>query len=94
MFSQRVLLALVAAGLARDEAYRLVQRNALAAWDEERDFAGLVAADSEVTARLDPDALARAFDLDDALRHVDVIFDRLGALAEKARERKEEAVHV
>ena len=94
VFSQRVLLALVAAGLARDEAYRLVQRNALAAWDEERDFAGLVAADSEVTARLDPDALARAFDLDDALRHVDVIFDRLGALAEKARERKEEAVHV
>ncbi len=94
VFSQRVLLALVAAGLTRDEAYRLVQRNALTAWDEERGFAGLLAADSEVTARLDPDALARAFDLDDALRHVDVIFDRLGGLAEKARERKEEAVHV
>jgi adenylosuccinate lyase len=94
VFSQRVLLALVAAGLSRDEAYRLVQRNALAAWDDERDFAELVAADAEITARLDPDALVGAFDLADALRHVDVIFDRLGALAEMVYERKEEAVHV
>jgi adenylosuccinate lyase len=93
VFSQRVLLALVGEGLSRDEAYRLVQRNALVAWDEQRDFRELVASDSEITTRLDPDALARAFELSDALRHVDVIFDRLGALAEKARERKEEAVH-
>jgi adenylosuccinate lyase len=93
VFSQRVLLALVGSGLSRDDAYRLVQRNALAAWDQERDFQELVASDSEITARLDSDAVARAFDLGDALRHVDVIFDRLAALAEKARERKEEAVH-
>ena len=50
VFSQRVLLALVEAGLARDEAYRLVQRNALRAWDEERDFRELVAADPEIAA--------------------------------------------
>jgi adenylosuccinate lyase len=93
VFSQRVLLALVEAGLSRDAAYGLVQRNALAAWDEERDFAELVALDPDITMRLDADALARAFDLGDALRHVDVIFERLGILAEKARERKEEAVH-
>jgi adenylosuccinate lyase len=93
VFSQRVLLALVASGLSRDEAYRLVQRNALAAWDEERDFHELVGADPEVAARLDPEALAAAFDLGDALRHLDVLFERLGALAERARERKEEAVH-
>jgi adenylosuccinate lyase len=93
VFSHRVLLALVTAGLSRDEAYRVVQRNALAAWDEERDFHELVAADPEVAGRLDPHALASAFDLDDALRHVDVLFERLGALAETARERKEEAVH-
>jgi adenylosuccinate lyase len=93
VFSQRVLLALVAAGLPRDEAYRLVQRNALAAWDEGREFRELVASDSEITTHLDADALARTFDLGDALRHVGVIFDRLGALAETARERKEEAVH-
>ena len=93
VFSQRVLLALVASGLSRGEAYRLVQRNALAAWDEERDFHELVASDPEIAARLDPEALAAAFDLDDALRHLDVLFERLGALAERARERKEEAVH-
>ena len=93
VFSQRVLLALVASGLPRDEAYRLVQRNALAAWDEERDFRELVTADPEIAARLDPASLAAAFDLEDALRHVDVLFERLGGLAERARERNEEAVH-
>ena len=93
VFSQRVLLALVASGLSRDEAYRLVQRNALAAWDEERDFRELVAADPDIAARLDSASLAAAFDLEDALRHVDVLFERLGVLAERARERKEEAVH-
>jgi adenylosuccinate lyase len=93
VFSQRVLLALVGSGLSRDDAYRLVQRNALAAWDEGRDFRELVAADPEVAARLDPEALAAAFDLGDALRHLVVLFERLGALAERARERKEEAVH-
>jgi adenylosuccinate lyase len=93
VFSQRVLLALVASGLSRDEAYRLVQRNALAAWEEERDFRELLAADSEVGAALDADALAEAFDLADALRHVDVLFERLTALSERIAERKEEAVH-
>ena len=93
VFSQRVLLALVTSGLSRDEAYRLVQRNALAAWEEERDFRELLAADSEVGAALDADALAEAFDLADALRHVDVLFERLAALSERIAERKEEAVH-
>jgi adenylosuccinate lyase len=93
VFSQRVLLALVAAGLTRDEAYRLVQRNALAAWEHERDFRELLAADPEVGAALDAEALADAFDLADALRHVDVLFERLTALSERIAERKEEAVH-
>ncbi|MGH3005155.1 MAG: adenylosuccinate lyase [Gaiellaceae bacterium] len=89
VFSQRVLSALVAAGLSRQEAYRLVQRSALQAWDEEVDFRALLEADPEVTAHLDVDALADAFDLREALRHVDVLFDRLTALTS----RKEEAVH-
>jgi adenylosuccinate lyase len=93
VFSQRVLLALVAAGLTRDEAYRLVQHSALAAWEEERDFRELLAADPDVTAVLDAQALAEAFDLTDALRHVDVLFERLAALSERIAERKEEAVH-
>jgi adenylosuccinate lyase len=93
VFSQRLLLALVEAGLSRDDAYRLVQRNALAAWDEGRDFQELVASDPEIAALVDRQTLAGAFDPDDALRHVDTLFERLGALAEKFRERKEEAVH-
>jgi adenylosuccinate lyase len=93
VFSQRVLLALVASGLSRDEAYRLVQRSALAAWEKERDFRELLAADPEVGAALDAEALAEAFDLADALRHVDVLFERLAALSERIAERKEEAVH-
>jgi adenylosuccinate lyase len=88
VFSQRVLSALVAAGVSRDQAYRLVQRNALRAWDEERDFRTLVEADPEVAARLGRDPIAEAFDLADALRHVDVLFERLAALATD----KEEAV--
>jgi adenylosuccinate lyase len=89
VFSQRVLLALVAAGLPRDEAYRLVQRNALRAWDEELDFRALVEADPDIAVRLEPSAIAEAFDLRDALRHVDVLFDRLTSRIAG----KEDAVH-
>jgi adenylosuccinate lyase len=88
-FSQRVLLALVEGGLPRDEAYRLVQRNAMRAWEEEHEFEQLVRADREITARLDEKALARTFDLADYTRHLDVVFERLAAL-----DRKEEPVHV
>jgi adenylosuccinate lyase len=87
-FSHRLLLALVDAGLARDEAYRLVQRNAMRAWEEERDFRELVRADPDITARLDADALDAVFDLDATVRHVDTVFDRLHALV-----RREEPVH-
>ncbi len=88
VFSQRVLLALVAAGMPRDEAYRLVQRNALRAWDERRELRALLEADEEVAARLGHAGIAAAFDLDDALRHVDVLFERLAALSTE----KEEAI--
>jgi adenylosuccinate lyase len=88
VFSHRLLLALVDAGLERDAAYRLVQRNAMRAWDEERDFRELVSADPEITSRLDADALEHAFDLAATVAHVDVAFDRLRTLV-----RKEEPVH-
>ena len=80
VFSQRVLLALVSSGLTRDDAYRLVQRNALQAWDEELDFRTLVEADPEISERLGAEGIAAAFDLADALRHIDVLFERLAAL--------------
>jgi len=89
VFSHRLLLALVDSGLGRDEAYRLVQRHAMQAWEHERDFRELVGADSEIVGRLGPEALAGVFDLEASIRHVDVVFERLRALAGK-----EEAVHV
>src|SRR3954451_10236838 len=85
-FSQRVLLALVDVWLARQMAYRLVQRNAMRAWDEELDFRELVAADEEIASRIDLEAV---FDLSAYTRHIDTIFNRLTSLAAK-----EEPVHV
>jgi len=84
-FSQRVMLALVESGLTRDEAYRLTQRHAMRAWDEETDFEALVRADPEIARRVDLDAV---FDLAAYTRHVDTVFERLRAL-----ERREEPVH-
>jgi adenylosuccinate lyase len=84
-FSQRVLLALVESGLARDDAYRLVQRNAMRAWDEEQDFEQLVRDDAEIASRIDLDSV---FDLTSYTRHTETVFERLAAL-----ERREEPVH-
>jgi adenylosuccinate lyase len=85
VFSHRLLLALIEAGAARDDAYRTVQRHAMQAWEEERDFRELVAADPEVTARVELDTI---FDLDATICHVDTVFERLNALIGK-----EEPVH-
>jgi adenylosuccinate lyase len=80
IYSQRVLLALVEAGALRDEAYRIVQRSAMRAWDERQPFAELLRADPEVTARLSPEKIEGLFDPGYALRHMGVIFDRVAAL--------------
>ena len=76
-FSQRLLLALIESGMTRDEAYRLVQRNAMQAWDEGRAFQDLVDADGEIAGRVD---LGVVFDLGAYTAHVDTVFDRLRAL--------------
>jgi adenylosuccinate lyase len=75
--SQRLLLALVASGLARDDAYRRVQRHAMRAWDEELDFQALVRADDELAGRVDLD---RVFSLEPYTAHVETVFERLRAL--------------
>ena len=75
--SQRVLLALVDAGLPRRRAYELVQRHALATWDGGRSLRERLAADEEVTARLAPEALDALFDLGVHTRHVDTVFARV-----------------
>jgi adenylosuccinate lyase len=91
VFSHRLLLALVDSGLDRRQAYRIVQRHAMQAWDEERDFCELVRSDAEIRNRLDATALDAVFDLPATVRHVDVVFDRLQALA--AGDEAPETVH-
>jgi adenylosuccinate lyase len=82
-FSHRLLLALVDAGLDRDAAYRLVQRQAMRAWDEERDFAELARADPDISARLDAAALDAVFDLSATVANVDSVFERLHTFVRK-----------
>jgi adenylosuccinate lyase len=75
--SQRVLLALIQAGLSREDAYRAVQRNAMAAWDGEGRFSELLKCDPEITRLLDPDRIDGLFDTAYHLKHVDTIFRRV-----------------
>jgi adenylosuccinate lyase len=79
VFSQPVLLALVASGLDRDAAYRITQRAAMAAWEERRPFLEILRADPEVTSRLTDERLAACFDLKAALANAGRVFDVLDA---------------
>jgi adenylosuccinate lyase len=79
--SQTVLGALLAkSSLQREEAYALVQRNALSAWDEGRPLLELLKSDSEVTRHLDPAEIEACFDPARYLEHTDAIFGRLESL--------------
>lgn len=77
--SQRVLLALTQAGLTRDDAYRLVQRNAMKVWESDGALSllELLKADADVTAALSPAQLEEKFDLGYHFKHVDTIFARV-----------------
>jgi adenylosuccinate lyase len=77
VFSGTVLLELARRGVSREQAYEWVQRNAMRAFHEQRDFKSLLLADPEVTAVLRPADIEKAFDLNDQLRNVDAIFDRV-----------------
>ncbi len=80
VFSQRVLLGLVEAGLTREDAYVLVQRNAMRTWETGTPLRELLGADAEVTAHLDAAALDALFDPSWYLRHIDTLMDRVRAL--------------
>jgi adenylosuccinate lyase len=77
--SQRVLLALTQAGISREDAYRLVQRNAMTAWQGGGDFLALLKADTEVTSALSIEKIEALFDLGYHTKHVDTIFARVFA---------------
>ena len=75
--SQRILLALTQKGASREQAYTLVQRNAMPVWRGEGDFLTLLKADKEVSAFLSPSELEALFDLGYHTQHVDTIFRRV-----------------
>jgi adenylosuccinate lyase len=77
VYSGQVLLDLASKGLRREDAYRIVQRNAMEVWDGKGDFRSRLLQDPEVRRALSADELDRAFDLDAQLRHLDLVFARV-----------------
>ncbi len=84
IFSQRVLLALIDKGMAREAAYQIVQRNAMSGWDDGKDFRQLIEADKDAATYLSETELRELFDYSYYTRYVDDTFERLGLLAAKA----------
>jgi len=87
VFSQRVMLTLIDKGLSRQKAYELVQRNAMKAWEKNRDFLKLLKADTEVTAVLPPEEIEPLFNEQYYLRYIDDIFKRVGLTATQWKEK-------
>jgi adenylosuccinate lyase len=79
VFSGTVLLELARRGVSREQAYEWVQRNAMRAFHEQRDFKALLLADEDLMQVLTAADIDRAFDLDDHFRNVDAIFERVFA---------------
>jgi len=77
IFSQMVLLKLIEKGISREGAYTIVQRNAMRSWQEGIEFRDLLLQDEEVNSHLSPNELAAVFNIENFLRHVDFIFDRV-----------------
>lgn len=77
VMSQRILLALIQAGISREDAYRLVQRNAMKVWEDGKDFKEELLADAEVASVLEPGEIEEKFDPGYHVRHVDTIFARV-----------------
>jgi adenylosuccinate lyase len=77
VFSGQLLLDLAAAGMLREQAYRIVQGHAMRAWEEEGDFRAAIETDPEIRAVLNAEKIAEAFSLERQLRNVDAIFARV-----------------
>jgi adenylosuccinate lyase len=89
VFSQPVLLALVAAGVSRDSAYRIVQRDARRAWEDARPFRSVLEADADVAKTVSRQALDEAFSLERALRHACRAVDALEEIEDREEEEAE-----
>ena len=82
--AREIALALTQAGVSREDAYRLVQRNAMKVWEQGRDFREELLADADVTAALSPAEIEEKFDLGYHTKHVDTIFARVFGAADKS----------
>ena len=78
IFSQEVLLALVKKGTVREDAYAMVQRNAMQVWEKKKDFKVLIKADDEISALLNDDEIDSLFDLNKVMKNINKIYKRLG----------------
>jgi adenylosuccinate lyase len=87
VYSGQLLQDLVEKGMPRDDAYKAVQENAMAAWESDLNFRERVAGDARITKYLDAKGLAHTFDLQRQLRYVDAIFSRVFGEVEKAPEK-------
>ena len=77
VFSQRVLLALTQKGLSREDAYQLVQKNSLKAWDKKLNFIDLLKADSDITKKLTHKEIEDCFSLEPYLDKINYIFEKV-----------------
>jgi adenylosuccinate lyase len=93
VFSGTILLELARRGISREEAYEWVQRNAMRAFVEGRDFKLLLFEDGDVRSILSASEIDRAFDLNEQLQHVDAIFERVFSPAGDVRQAAAESVH-
>lgn len=85
VFSQRVLLALIDKGLTREEAYKIVQDNAMEAWQDKKSFLALLLMDRRITNYLTEAKLKSLFDYNYYLKYVDIVFERLGITKSKKK---------
>ena len=83
IFSQQVLLALVDKGLSREDAYKIVQRNAMRSWDQGEDFRDLLRADLDARSQVSPEEMGRIFDYSYYTRYIDDTFQRVGLIRPK-----------
>ena len=77
IYSQQVLLALAMRGVSREDAYTMVQKQAMRSWKQQEDFKGLILDDRDIRSHLKADEIERLFDLKAQLKHVDTIFARV-----------------
>lgn len=77
IFSQQILLALVEAGVTREDAYTMVQTQAMRVWKEDTDFKALISADDSIGAHLNPEKIEEIFDVAYHLKYISAIFDRV-----------------